>query len=198
MLADLAEIEEHLQRIERDGTFQLGDAARLPATKRQKAAVARWVEIDRRRYRARAAGEPYRYTPAERQLKQRLLKAGLIVVKPQPKLSRRKQRKLDEETDLRAAKRFAAAGDLSAIQHVKAVEQNRKAEVWQRKIRMLRRQEPQTLLEALRDVMAARGIRRPLAALWREFTQGWESASEDSRQALTSDVLAWAKRLRSL
>jgi hypothetical protein len=190
MPADLA---EDLERIERKRTFQLGDAAQLPATKREKAAVARWIEIDKRRYHARAAGEPFSYTPAERQLKQRLLKAGLIVVKPQPKLSQRKRRKLDEEDLLRAAKHFAAAGDVGAIQHVEAVEQHRHAEVWQRKMRMLRRQEPKVLLEALRDAMAARGIRRPLAALWREFTEGWESASADSRQALTDDVLTWAK-----
>jgi hypothetical protein len=85
---------------------------------------------------------------------------------------------------------------VGAIRHVEAVEQNRKVEVWQRKMRMLRRQEPKVLLEALRDAMAARGIRRPLAALWRELTEGWESASDDSRQALAGDFLTWAKRLR--
>jgi hypothetical protein len=193
----LADLTEHLQRIERKRTFQLGDALRLPATKRETAAVTRWIEIDKRRYLARTSGEPFRYTQAERQLKQRLLKAGLIVVKPQPKMSRRDRRKVDEEQALAMAKGFAAAGDVDAAQHIQALEQRRKIEVWQRKMRMLRRQEPKVLLEALRDVIAARGVRRPLPALWREFAEGWESASDASRRGLTSDVLAWVKRLRS-
>jgi hypothetical protein len=187
--ASIKEQIEQSERHEKEHTFQLGDAPRLPANTREEAAVARWIEVDKRRYKARVLGLPFSYTQAERQLKRRLLKAGLIIVKPLTfRLSQRDKRKIDQAGRLRAAKAAAARGDAGAIQALQEIEHDRKVDAWTKKMRMLRQQEPQVLLDALRDVMAARKIQRPLTALWREFAEGWENASVDKRVALVGEI----------
>jgi hypothetical protein len=171
--------------IAREHTFQPETAPRLPANKREQAKVDKWVEISRRRYetRTRMSGEErFRYTDAERQLRQRLLKAGLITDIKQPIVSPKKRAKIEAEIALSMAKHFADKGDLDAIQHVRAIEENRRQTAWVKRQRMLRRIEPRELLDAARDVMEKRGIRRSLASLWREFVDAWDQASPE-RQA---------------
>ena len=129
---------EQSERHEKEHTFQLGDAPRLPANTREEAAVARWIEVDKRRYKARVLGLPFSYTQAERQLKRRLLKAGLIIVKPLTfRLSPRDKRKIDQAGRLRAAKASAARGDAGAIQALQEIEHDRKVDAWTKKMRSI-------------------------------------------------------------
>ncbi len=173
-------------------TFQLGDAPRLPQTAREKAAVARWMEIDQRRYKARCYNEDpratFRFTPAERQLKRRLLKAGLIVEKPQPKTwNARQRRQMQLAKLIGSAKGFAAAGDHGAIRFLQDRAQDQEQAKWTARQRKLRRMEPRELLAAAEDAMAKRGIQRSLPAVFRDFITAWDNASPERRARFASD-----------
>jgi hypothetical protein len=183
---------------DREHAFQLGDGPRLPAGKREDTAVARWIEIDARRRDARIAGNPFAYTAAERQLKRRLLKAGLIILKPQPRPARRADAELEIATLM--AKVCAAAGDADALRWLQYQEEERKRAAWVKRERALRKLPPQTLLAAVKDVvsprdlfvaaqevMAAKGIRRSLAPAWGDFADVWENSSDERRAAFLAE-----------
>ena len=89
---EINELIADSNRILAKRVFQPGEAEREPKNDRERAAIARWIEIDLRRAEARATGKDFHYTDAERQLKRRLLRAGLIITKEQPKQSRREAR----------------------------------------------------------------------------------------------------------
>jgi hypothetical protein len=194
---DLQQIDDHQENLSRQYTFQPEIAPRQPANKREQAMVEKWVEISRRRYETRQGPRRFRYTDAERQLKRRLLKAGLITDIKQPIVSPKKLAEIDAKLDLSMAKHFAAMGDVGAIQHMQAVEESRRQKAWMKRQRMLRRLEPRELLDAARDVMEKRGIRRSLASLWREFIEAWDRSSPDRQAAFLASesgrsVLTWS------
>jgi hypothetical protein len=188
-----AESTAHLERDRVKHTFRLGEALRLPANPREEAAVARGMEIDQRRYQVRMLSydDPdarFRFTPAERQLKRRLLKAGLIVDKPQPlRYNRRSRIKAVDDRFERTAEIFASSGDPDAIEMLGRIKHNKKQAVWMKRQRMLRRLEPRELLDAARDVTEKRGIQRSLAATWHDFVKSWGAAKPERQAAFMSN-----------
>src|SRR5215471_624608 len=185
-MMDQAEIDALVtdaDRIIAERVFQPGEAKREPKNDRERAAVARWIEIDRRRAEARAAGKDFHYTDAERQLKRRLLKAGLIITKPQPKQSRRDVQRINLEIMIGMAKNFAAKGDPGAIETLRNLEERKKQDAWMRRQRMLRKLEPSELKSALDDVMKSGGLRRPLLKLWQEFIAEFKNSNPERQQA---------------
>jgi hypothetical protein len=186
------EADQFVEQFKREHTFQPETAPRQPANKREQAMVDRWVEISARRYETRMSGkERFRYTDGERQLKRRLLKAGLITDIKQPVTSPKKRAENAQRAMLKMAKVFAGKGDVGAIQHVQAVEENRRQKAWMKRQRMLRKLEPRELKDALDDVMATRGLRRPLRKLWDEFVTEFQESSSDRRQAFFVDCPDW-------
>ena len=166
---EINELIADADRVLAKRVFQPGEAEREPKNDRERAAIARWIEIDLRRAEARATGKDFHYTDAERQLKRRLLRAGLIITKEQPKQSRREARRFELRIMMNAAQAFAAKGDPEAIEHLRNLEESKKRDAWMRRQRMLRELEPRELKSALDDVMLERGLRRPLLKLWQEF-----------------------------
>ena len=174
---------DHMRRNEIACLYQIGDG-RAPANTREDKALARWVEIDQRRYSARATGSPFQFTPAERALKTRLLKAGLIINKEQRKLvTARDQHKSALEGVVRSAKAAAAQGNADAVRWLEdyRLEQDRKK--WQKRERALRKLPPKTLLAAAKDAMEAKGVKFSLEKLWRDFTEAFDAATPEKQQA---------------
>jgi hypothetical protein len=192
--------EEVRRRHGQQHLYQIGDG-RAPATAREDAALARWVEIDHRRYIARFGGQPFQFTAAERALKARLFKAGLITNKRQGKMDRRAHRADQRSFALAVAKVEVANGYPGGIQRLQDLKDQRAQETWAKKWRALQKtpvdhlllvlKERATLAQVsatLKDMMEQKGVQRSLVSLWRDFFAGWEAASPDKREALTDDV----------
>jgi NTP pyrophosphatase (non-canonical NTP hydrolase) len=78
---------------------------------------------------------------------------------------------------------------------VQAVEENRRQKAWMKRQRMLRKLEPQELKEALADVMATRGLRRPLRKLWEEFVAEFNGSDPERRQSFFVDCPDWVAQV---